>query len=155
MIEPLANSTLPQSNRISLFEVAIVTGIVIAAFARDLMLGSITSIYLICHYVFRHLQNSKLPTPDSSAKYRIAIKSAVAQQVYFFVLTALMLDGGQQLHVTLVSMLGFWIVTLLGMVCRRRDATGFDLLLVRFGFLIILFAVEFIGPVVWAARGRG
>jgi hypothetical protein len=72
---------------------------------------------------------------EFSPAYRTPLRFAVAQHFIVILLTAFLLDGGAMLRASSFAVAAHWVVIVVVM-CRRRSApTGFDLGLIRVGFL--------------------
>ena len=79
----------------------------------------------------------------------LALKSGVILQVFLFVLTALILDGGQIMRQFLVAMIGYWLGVALIALRRERAPTATDLLFIRYGSLVLLLLAPFVATLVY------
>ena len=113
-----------------------------------------TCVHVVGYYYFQNQGTGALRVPVTKSGYWPAIKSALVQQIVILFLAALLLDGGQFLHIAMLAFLGHWITIAMVILRRPRSPTPGDLLIVRYGYPIILLAVAVFGPIVWAARGR-
>ena len=71
-----------------------------------------------------------------------------------FILAALMLDGGLTLNAAVIAVVAYWLAFGIVLFRRASSPTRLDMLLVRYGFLLVFAFVVMIGPFVWAALGR-
>ncbi len=94
------------------------------------------------------------PSGVIASAYRPAIKTALLQQGIVFILAALMLDGGLTLNAAVIAVVAYWLAFGIVLFRRASSPTRLDMLLVRYGFLLVFAFVVMIGPFVWAALGR-
>ena len=96
----------------------------------------------------------KLASRPISSAYWPPVKTALLQQSIVLILAALTLDGGLTLNVAVIAILAYWLA--FGVIVFRRAAspTRGDVLLVRYGFLLIFVCVLIAGPIAWRALGR-
>ena len=93
-------------------------------------------------------------TSPLSSVYWPTTKAALLQQGIIFILAALILDGGLTFHMAVIAFVAYW--SALGIIVARRPSspTRIDILLVRYGFLLVFLIVVTAGPFVWKAMGR-
>jgi len=84
------------------------------------------------------------------SNYLDAIKLTLSQQVPWFVLCALLLDGGKVFRVCLIAMLGFWLFAMLCLARSQRASDPLGLLFIRWGFFptfgLLLFLNGYLHP---------
>jgi hypothetical protein len=91
---------------------------------------------------------------DYSPQYGPALKRAVLLQLVAGVLTALMLDGGRSLGFFKVAIIGHWIGILLITGRRPHSPTKVDIILIRWGALLLLLVAAGIAPFIWLMIGE-
>src|SRR5581483_4987293 len=75
------------------------------------------------------------------SEMRRPFEFAVALQVGLLVFTSRILDGGDCAQLCLIAIVGYWLMVW-GIAARRRNAlTGFDVVLIRSGFLLWLLTM--------------
>ena len=95
-----------------------------------------------------------MSTPIASASpYRMAITSAVVQQVIVLVLASMILDGGDLLAFCLVACLAFWVGVVFIRLRRGQTPTKMDLILIRSSYLLLCIITFFVVHLVWRLRG--
>jgi hypothetical protein len=88
-----------------------------------------------------------------SPAYRKAIFDALILQVVIVILSAMILDGGDCAQVCLVALLAFWGGAAV-MIWRRPQApTQADILLIRFGYFLVIFIAGALVHFIWHLRG--
>ena len=90
---------------------------------------------------------------DYSPEYNAALKTAFFIQAILAVVTALLLDFGQMHRAFWVAFLCQWAMVWIILHRRAMHPTRFDLLLVRYGIVPLLFIVVGAGP--WFLRLLG
>ena len=78
--------------------------------------------------------------------YGPALEMAVVLQLLLLFFAALLLDGGRMLRVVAVAALAHWVAIAVVVARRPRSSTAADLLVVRFGTLLL-------APVCWVLAG--
>jgi hypothetical protein len=73
-------------------------------------------------------------------KFRAAIVFTLMQQLPLLLLSAMLLDGGLVFKRVAIASVAFWILTLMVMIRRGRNITDSDILVVKWGYLPLLFA---------------
>jgi hypothetical protein len=66
--------------------------------------------------------------------------ASVVVQVPLLILGSLALDGGQLSRWVVFSIIAYWLMALVIVICRPRSPTRGDLIAIRFGFLFILMS---------------
>lgn len=75
------------------------------------------------------------------SEMRRPFEFAVVLQVGLLVFTSLILDGGDCARLCWMATVGYWLMVW-GIAARRRNAlTGFDVVLIRSGFLLWLLTM--------------
>ncbi len=74
-----------------------------------------------------------------SDKYISPIRDSFALQVLFALLGSIIIDNGFCARAVIISIAAYWAGFLLIAIRRPRTPTKWDLLIVRWGFLVILF----------------
>jgi hypothetical protein len=92
----------------------------------------------------------RVPIADS---YRRPLWDAFAVQAVLLMLSAMMLDFGVTAQCSLIALLAFWGGTLMVLLRRPRNPTRMDLGWIRWGYLPLLIAVQFVARSVWHWRG--
>ncbi len=105
-------------------------------------------------FVQEQAERQRLQATPLALAYTPAIKSAMIQQVIFFILAVLMLDMGLTLHITVIAIMAFWFAFGVIIFRRPRSPTKGDIRFIRYGFLLIFVVVFMVGPFVWHALGR-
>jgi hypothetical protein len=90
---------------------------------------------------------------DYSPKYNTAFKTALLLQTGLAVVTALVLDFGQTHRAFWVAILCQWAMVWIILFRRPMYPTWFDLSLVRYGIVPLLFIIAGAGP--WFLRVLG
>ncbi len=85
--------------------------------------------------------------------YRPALRMAVVLSIIIFVLSSLMLDGGETARLSGIGLLIFWAWALVAIWRRPQKPTSTDLLLVRWGCLPLVLGFEVAIHCVWYWRG--
>ena len=101
----------------------------------------------------RHDKGQSPSLPIASA-YRRPIKSALVQQGIILILALLLLDGGLTFNMAVIAVVAYWLAFGILVFRRASSPTKGDVLLVRYGFLLLFFIVLVAGPFVWKALGR-
>ncbi len=83
---------------------------------------------------------------DYSPQYNSAMKAAVLLQASMGALSLLILDSGQTTRAFVVALLCQWAMAWIILLRRPKNPTRFDLLLVRYGIIPLLFVVAGAGP---------
>jgi len=92
-------------------------------------------------------------TGPSGDPFVRSVAVGVVSQLVLFLLTALMLDGGQLHRQCIVAMIGYWSVTAMLIVRRRKTPTNADLLFLRWGMLGLMAVIPLIGAIVYRIIG--
>jgi hypothetical protein len=112
--------------------------------------------YRLWRRQFTHGQDSgnQLPATPIVPVYRAPIRSALLQQSVVLILAALMLDGGLTFNMAVIAIVAYWLAV--GVILARRPGspTRADILLIRYGFLLVFGVVLVTAPIVWTALGR-
>jgi len=90
---------------------------------------------------------------DYSPEYNAAFKTALLMQAVLAVVTALVLDFGQTHRAFWVAFLCQWAMVWIMLFRRPMQPTRFDLAIVRYGIVPLLFFVAGAGP--WFLRLLG
>jgi hypothetical protein len=87
-------------------------------------------------------------------KFFPALKFGVIVQIAIFVLTALVLDGGELNRLCTIAIIGYWIGV--GIILLRRDAsiTKIDILFIRYGVVVLLIMMPLIAKLVYGIIGE-
>jgi hypothetical protein len=97
--------------------------------------------------------NARNNWTDYSPEYNVAFKTALLVQAVLAVVTALVLDFGQTHRAFWVALLCQWAMVWIILFRRPMHPTRFDLSLVRYGIVPLLFIVAGAGP--WFLRLLG
>lgn len=92
-------------------------------------------------------------TAPISASYVQDIGFSVAFQMLVFVLVSLGTVTGQMLMWVLYSLAIYWVMTFIMIARRPRSPTRVDLIVIRYGFFVILAAVIGSTTVSWTLSG--
>jgi hypothetical protein len=90
---------------------------------------------------------------DYAPEYNAAFKTALLIQAVLAVVTSLLLDFGQTHRAFWVAFLCQWAIVWIILFRRAMYPTWFDLSLVRYGIIPLLFIVAGVGP--WFLRLLG
>jgi hypothetical protein len=85
-----------------------------------------------------------------SPLYKSAIKLAVLQQVILLILSSLLLDSGSMFRVCSVAAIAHWMAIVMIIARRPVSPTGFDLGIIRWGFVPLGIVVGRLAPFVQA-----
>lgn len=97
----------------------------------------------------------KAPPADPSGDPLVqAIAVGAVTQFLLWLLTALLLDGGQLNRQCVVAMIGYWIIAAVPIVRRRKTPTKVDLLFLRWGMVPMIAVMPLIAIVVYRIIGR-
>ena len=88
-----------------------------------------------------------------SETYRQPLYNAIGIQVFFGLVSLLILDGGTMARICGVSILAFWGATVVMIWRRPQTPTSTDLFFLKFGFFAVAVAAYFVVPAIWHARG--
>jgi hypothetical protein len=114
-----------------------------------------TCVYLIGYQAYRHQTDGGGWSSSSGRRaYWPALKLAALEQCIVGILAALVLDCGQCMHVTLVSVAAYWPSVCIVVARRPTSPTSGDIAFVKLGFLLILMVVMIAGTAYWTWRGR-
>jgi hypothetical protein len=83
-----------------------------------------------------------------------SLKTGVIIQVFLFILTALMLDGGQLFRQFLLAMVGYWIGVAFIFVRRESTPKKTDHFFLRYGSLVLLLLAPMVANVIYAIVGE-
>jgi hypothetical protein len=124
-----------------------------AAVSAGLFIAIMTGVFAVgtLYYAGQHVDREKAPLADS---YLAALKTSLIQQGIFLTLSALVLDTGQALHICVVAVAGYWPMVAIIVLRRRYSPKPSDLLVIRYGFLVVYALVAVLGPIVWRRIGR-
>jgi hypothetical protein len=100
----------------------------------------------------RH-DKGKSPSSPIALEYRRPIKTALLQQGIILILALLVLDGGLTFNMAVIAVMAYWLAFGILVFRRPSSPTKGDILLVRYGFLLLFFIVLVAGPFVWKALG--
>ncbi len=89
----------------------------------------------------------RIASRNYSPEYNAAFKTGLLIQFGLAVLTALILDFGHTHRAFWVAFLGQWAMVWILLVRRPTHPTRFDLAVVRYGIIPLLFLVAIAGPV--------
>ena len=101
----------------------------------------------------RQVPESRSNWTDYSPEYNPAFKTALLIQAVLAVVTALLLDFGQTHRAFWVAFLCQWAMVWIILFRRAIHPTWFDLSIVRYGIVPLLFVVAGAGP--WFLRLLG
>ena len=90
------------------------------------------------HRSFRLTPNDTLLCAAPLGAQRKAFRAAIVQQAGLFVLSGSLLDLVVVFRRVLVAMIVYWCFVLLVLLRRRKELTGVDLLLVKYGIWPLL-----------------
>ena len=115
----------------------------------------ITCVYVIGYEAYAHQGDGESGRSGLHAwAYGRAIKQALSEESIVVILAFLMLDDGKFcLHVALLSLAAHWLAVCLIVVRRPTTPTAMDLLIVKYGFFLILIVYFTVGPIYWAKVG--
>jgi hypothetical protein len=88
-----------------------------------------------------------------SLAYRKAIFDALILQIIIGVLSAMILDGGDCANVCGVALLAFWGGAAVLIWRRPQSPTETDMLLIRFGYFLVIFMAGTLVHFIWHLRG--
>ena len=78
-------------------------------------------------------------------EYNSVFLTALLIQVFFLVLSALLLDGGRMLRCVQVAVLSHWAATAIILFRRPKNPTQADLMIVKYAFLGMIVLVAAFG----------
>ena len=113
-----------------------------------------TCVYVLGYVAYKHQAGGPSSSGPVLQAYWPAIKLAVIEQAIVAILAVLMLDLGQSIHITLVSLTAYWPAVCLIVIRRPSSPTVTDVEFVKFGFLLILSIVAIAGTSYWIWVGR-
>lgn len=88
-----------------------------------------------------------------SPAYRKAIFDALVLQIFIGLLSAMILDGGGCAQVCGVALLAFWGGAAVLIWRRPQSPTQTDILLLRFGYFLVIFIAGVLIHFIWHLRG--
>jgi hypothetical protein len=88
-----------------------------------------------------------------SRKYRTPIFEAVGLQLLIGFLSLLILDGGTTARICGIALIGFWGGIAVLIWRHPWTPTRMDILILRFGYLPVVFIAYFLVPFIWTMRG--
>ncbi len=87
-----------------------------------------------------------------SPRYRGPLLIAACFQAAFLLLGSLALDFGQLLQWTLFATITYWLSAAFIIAKRPKMPTRWDLILLRWGFVVILPLTFFLAGLIWSWR---
>ena len=94
-----------------------------------------------------------MPARRFAPEYREAVKVALVLQALAMVVLLAVLDGGALARAGGAAMLAFWIGVVVVVIRRPKAPSAFDLLYVRWGYLVMLVIGIALSPFMGALRG--
>jgi hypothetical protein len=82
-----------------------------------------------------------------------AIKFGLVIQIVLFILTALVLDGGEMNKLCIMVIIAYWIGVSSILVRRGASPTKLDLLFIRYGMFVLFVLTPFITRIVYGIIG--
>jgi hypothetical protein len=84
---------------------------------------------------------------------RDCIMLSLLIQMLFLTMAAMLLDGGQTFQIVSYAAIAYWAGFAVMFGRRRRCLTKTDKMLIRWGFLMLVFVSSFITGLIWHLRG--
>jgi len=124
--------------------------------ALIVLLGAIGLVYRLWQRQFVPDQTDSNESPSRllSSAYWPATKTALLQQGIVFILSALTLDMGQTMCEAVTAIGAYWLAFSIIVFRRPSSPTRGDLILIRYGFLLMFFSAVAALPFVGRALGR-
>ncbi|MBN2578558.1 MAG: hypothetical protein JXB10_06155 [Pirellulales bacterium] len=94
------------------------------------------------------------PSRQSDAPIIAAIIFGGGVQLVLFVLTALILDGGQINQLCILAIIGYWIAYVAIRIRRGSHPTRGDLLFLRYGVAVLFFLALIVAKLVYSIIGE-
>lgn len=88
-----------------------------------------------------------------SSKYDRAIYDAIALQIFFGLLGAMILDGGGIAQICGIALVAFWGGAVVLIWRHPQSPSRTDIDCIRFGYLPLIFISAFVSCAVWHLRG--
>lgn len=88
-----------------------------------------------------------------SPAYRKAIFDALILQIVIGILSAMILDGGGCAQIFGVALLAFWGGAAVLIWRHPQSPTQVDILLIRFGYFLVIFIAGVLIHFIWHLRG--
>ena len=110
--------------------------------------------YLLCRQQVETTEATFLPKQPLGKNILPAIKVGLIVQIVIFLLTALMLDGGETNKLCMMAICGYWIGVGSVLVRRGASPTKLDLLFIRYGMFVLFVLTPFIARIVYGIIGE-
>ena len=96
-----------------------------------------------------------ITSPHPARSIRTELPFALATQSVVLVLASMILDGGGIAQVCFYAFAAFWGGVLVLRLHRRDALSNVDLLLIRYGYILVCIVSFFITRWIWHWRGFG